>query len=93
MYIRIPLAVGVVYDADGVFKPKTILVNGEKFPIDKVLYKKNFCPKTVPAIAPIEFTILVAGETKKIYFEKDTGKWFSVKKVFKENEGKGYFTQ
>lgn len=93
MYIRIPLAVGVIYSADGVFKPKTISVNGEKFLIDKVLYKKNYCPKSVGAIAPIEFTIIVGGEIKKIYFEKDTGKWFSVKKILKSNEGKSYFTQ
>ena len=91
-YLRIPLAVGVIYSADGIFKPKTILINGEKFKIDRVLYKKNYCPKSVSAIAPIEFTVMVAGEIKKIYFEKDTGKWFSVKRV-KKNEGASYFTQ
>ena len=91
-YQRIPLAVGVIYSADGIFKPKTILINGEKFLIDRVLYKKNYCPKSVGAIAPIEFTVMVAGEIKKIYFEKDTGKWFSVKRVLK-NEAKSYFTQ
>lgn len=93
MYIRIPLAVGVIYSADGIFKPKTISVNGQVFSIDRVLYKKNHCPKSVGAIAPIEFTIVVEGETKKIYFEKDTGKWFSVKKILKNNDGKSYFTQ
>lgn len=91
-YKRIPLAVGVVYSADGNFKPKTISVNGEKFLIDRVLYKKNYCPKSVMAIAPIEFTVIVAGEIKKIYFEQDTGKWFSVKRV-KKNEGQSNFTQ
>lgn len=92
MYVRIPLAVGVIYSADGVFKPKTILVNGEKFTIDRVIYKRNYCPKSVPAIAPVEFTILVEGETKKIYFEPESGKWFSIKRIYK-NEGKSYFTQ
>lgn len=87
MYIRVPLTVGVIYLKNGNFKPKTIFVDGESFSVDKVLYRKNFCPKSVPAIAPIEFTILVEGETKKIYFEQDTGMWFSVKKVLKDNEG------
>ena len=91
-YARIPLAVGVVYTADGNFKPKTIIVNDEKFLIDKVLYKKNYCPKSVGAIAPIEFTVLVSGETKKIYFEKDSGKWFSIKRILKDNERESYFT-
>ena len=90
-YQRIPLAVGVIYSADGIFKPKTISVNGEKFSIERVLYKKNYCPKSVGAIAPIEFTVLVEGETKKIYFEQDTGKWFSVKRV--KNEGTSNFAQ
>ena len=92
-YARIPLAVGVVYSADGNFKPRTISVNGEKFLVDRVLYKKNYCPKSVAAIAPIEFTVLVEGETKKIYFEKDSGKWFSVKKIINDNEGQSNFTQ
>lgn len=92
-YARIPLAVGVVYSADGNFKPRTISVNGEKFLIDRVLYKKCYCPKSVPAIAPIEFTVLVEGETKRIYFEKDSGKWFSVKKIRKNDEEQSYFTQ
>ena len=86
-FIRIPLAVGVIYSSDGNFKPKTISVNGEVFSINRVLYKKNYCPKGVSAIAPIEFTVMVEGETKKIYFEKDSGMWFSVKKVLKGNEG------
>ena len=93
MYIRVPLTVGVIYSKGGDFKPKTIFVDGETFSVDKVLYRKNYCPKSVPAIAPIEFTILVEGETKKIYFEKDTGKWFSIRKILKSNEGKSYFTQ
>lgn len=92
-YVRIPLAVGVIYSSDGNFKPKTISVGGQVFSIDKVLYKKNYCPKSVPAIAPIEFTVMVEGETKKIYFEKDCGKWFSVKRVLKDNEGQSNFTQ
>ncbi len=92
-FIRVPLAVGVIYSSDGNFKPKTISVSGETFSIDKIIDKKNYCPRNVPAIAPIEFTVLVEGEIKKIYFEKDTGKWFSVKKAINDNEGKSYFTQ
>lgn len=93
-YLRIPLAVGVIYSADGTFKPKTISVGGQSYQIDKILYKKNYCPKSVPAIAPVEFTVLVFGKTKKIYFERDTGKWFSVMPVRNgQNEGQSYFTQ
>lgn len=92
-FIRVPLTVGVVYSTNGIFKPKTISLGHERFVIDRVLYKKNYCPKSVPAIAPIEFTVIVEGETKKIYFEKDTDKWFSIKRVYKDNEAKSDFTQ
>lgn len=91
-YIRVPLTVGVVYSTNGIFKPRAIFVGGERFLIDKVISKKNYCPKSVGAIAPIEFTVMVEGERKKIYFEKDTDKWFSVKRAL-ENEGQGDFTQ
>ena len=48
----------------------------------------------MPTIAPVEFTVLVFGQTKKIYFERDTGKWFSVMPVRNgQNEGQSYFTQ
>ena len=88
---RIPLCVGVLYSKDGEIVPKAISLNGERFLIDKIIRKRNYYPRVVPAIAPTEFTVMVAGEEKKIYFEKDTGKWFSVKKL--KNEGQSNFTQ
>lgn len=93
-FIRVPLTVGVVYSTNGIFKPRAIFVGGKRFLIDRVISKKNYCPKSVGAIAPIEFTVMVEGERKKIYFERDTGKWFSVMPVRNgQNEGQSYFTQ
>ena len=91
-YTRKPLSVGVVYRHDGKVFPVVVICDGEKFQIDRILDQKKHAPITVGALAPIEFTVLVSGEEKKTYFEKDTGKWFSVKEA-KENEGPSYFAQ
>ncbi len=80
-FTRMPLSVGVVYRQDGKILPVLIICEGGKFQIDKILDQKKHAPLAVGSIAPIEFTVLVAGETKKIYFEEDTGKWFSVKET------------
>lgn len=80
-FTRTPLSVGVVYRADGKILPVVIIYDDKKFQIDKIIDSKKRAPKAVGSISPIEFTVLVAGETKKIYFEEDTGKWFSVKEA------------
>ena len=78
-FTRTPLSVGVVYRQDGEILPVLIIYGGKKFQVDKILDKRKRAPLTVGSVAPVEYTVLVAGETKKIYFEEDTGKWFSVK--------------
>ena len=80
-FTRTPLSVGVVYRPDGKILPVVIIYGDKKFPIDKILDSKKRAPVTVGSVAPVEYTVLVAGETKKIYFEKDSGKWFSVKET------------
>ena len=80
-YTRKPLSVGVVYRQDGRILPIVVICDGEKFQIDRILDEKKHAPITVGSISPVEFTVLVSGEEKKIYFEEDTGKWFSVKEI------------
>ena len=77
-FMRIPLTVGVIYSKSGEALPRTVIFEGERFVIDKILFSKKKSPLVVPCIAPIEYTVLIDGREKKIYFEKDTGKWFSV---------------
>lgn len=80
-YKRIPLVVDAVFLADGTLRPKKIIINEGVFDIAKIIRTRNFCPRVVSCIAPIEYTIIVEGSEKKIYFEPDSGKWFSVKEV------------
>ncbi len=80
-YIRVPLLIEAQFLTNGSFLPKRIIFEDESFEITKVLRTRKRNPATVPAIAPIEYTVLVEGYEKKIYFERDTNSWFSVKKI------------
>ena len=80
-YKRIPLAIEAVFTVDGTIKPKKIIVGGESFSIDKVKFIKRRCPLVVPCVAPLEYTILVDGNEKRIYFEPHSNMWFSIKEA------------
>ena len=82
-YIRVPLSIEAQFSTDGSVRPKKIVFEEKKFKIDKVLRARRRCPLVVPAIAPIEYMVLVEGQEKQIYFERDTNSWFSVKKIIK----------
>ncbi len=87
-YQRIPLAVDALFTTDGSFQPKKIYYRDTAYEISKVMQIRKYCPKVVSCIAPLEYTVMVDSQEKKIYYEKDTNTWFSVKEVFIENERK-----
>lgn len=80
-YKRIPLTIDALFLADGTIKPRKIIINEGVFSIDKILKVKPFCPRVVPAVAPVEYTVLVEGCEKKLYFEPHSNMWFSVKEA------------
>ena len=80
-YERIPLIVDVVFAKDGTMKPRKIMYNEQIFDIKRIIRVKRYAPKTVPCIAPIEYTVQIENSEKKIYFEKETFMWFSVKEI------------
>ena len=78
-YQRIPLMVDVIFTKEGNMMPKTLIFDEKRFDIRKVVGKRRYCPKEVPCVAPIEYTIMIDNIEKKIYFEPDTFMWFSIK--------------
>ncbi|MBQ4584573.1 MAG: hypothetical protein IJA82_00015 [Clostridia bacterium] len=84
-YIRVPLSIEAQFLTNGSVRPKRIILQEESFEITRVIKTRRKNPLVVPAIAPIEYTVLVEGYEKKIYFERDTNSWFSVKKIAKNN--------
>ena len=85
-YQRIPLSVDALFMTDGSFELKKIYYRDTAYEIIKVKQVRKHCPRVVRCIAPVEYTIVVDSEEKKIYYEKDTNTWFSVKEVYIKNE-------
>ena len=88
-YQRIPLNVDALFLADGTIKPRKIILKEGVFSIERVISHKKYCPLVVPCVSPVEYTVIVEGSEKKIYYEPHSNMWFSVKKYEKQS----YFTQ
>ncbi len=82
---RIPIEVRVRMRADGSVVPEDVIVLGIGYHITSVLKKCAVRPPGISCINAIEYTVMVEGQRKKIYYEKLSGKWFSVK------EKKGFY--
>ncbi len=80
-YRRMPLAVEVLFTPEGRIKPLRLRFGTAYYDVDKILAVQNYTPTEVPCIAPVEYTLQIAGIHKKIYFEKETLSWFSVKEI------------
>ena len=87
-YLRIPLVIDARFMTDGTFVPHKLFYNGVAFEITKVLRKRRYCPTVVSCIAPVEYTVMIEGAERRIYYEADTNTWFSVKEVYIDDDRK-----
>lgn len=78
-FIRVNLEVDARFLKNGKMHPRRIIYKDRAFKITKVLDTRSYCPRVVPCVAPIEYSVLVEGVEKKIYFEAYTNSWFSIK--------------
>jgi len=78
-YERLSLEVEAVFLTNGDIRPKALFCNGLKFDINKIVGIRTYTPRQVACFLPIQYTILVAGKCKEIYFEAKSNTWFSVK--------------
>ena len=81
-YVRMPLTVDALFLTDGAVKPRCIYFGGESFEISRIVGTRRYCPRVVSCIAPIEYTVIIDRQEKKIYYEADTNTWFSVKELY-----------
>lgn len=79
VYTRIPLTIDATFSTDGKLRPRRLFFEGRYFEIDRILSVRRFKPPQVAAIAPIEYTVVIDGVEKCIYYEPSSGTWFSVK--------------
>ncbi len=78
-YERIPLSVYIMVNCDGSFKPLKIIFSDKTYDITKIIRKMKLTPPGVGCVAPIEYTVVIEGKEKQIYYEPSTNKWFPVK--------------
>lgn len=81
-YKRIPLTVDALFLPDGTLKPQKLIYNETVFEITRIFGTRRHCPRVVRSIAPIEYSVIIDGIEKQIYYEEDTNTWFSVKEVY-----------
>ena len=67
---------------DGKLKPFNLIYKDRGFDITRVIRVRRHCPQEVGCVAPLEYTVIVDGVERKIYFEPDSNTWFSVKEVY-----------
>lgn len=76
---RIPISVEVVFDDKGGLIPKKLFYKGKTYEIDKLVGVRAYCPVGIACVSPTEYITIIDGFKRKIYFEQNTNKWFSVK--------------
>ena len=81
-YKRIPLTVDALFLPDGSLKPQKLIYNETVFEIARIVSVRPRCPRVVRCIAPVEYTVIIDGIEKQIYYEEDSNTWFSVKEVY-----------
>lgn len=84
-YKRINLDVDVKFKADGTLIPQKITYKDRHYPVSRVLGQRPFIPKEVKCKEPIEYTTIIDGKEKKLYYEYSTNAWFSIKRYLYAN--------
>lgn len=89
-YRKIPLSVEAVFAADGKLTPKKLYFGGEVFAIERIIGCHKHRPTGISCIAPLAFETVICGQYKTIYYESESGTWFSVRE---DTHGARDFTQ
>ena len=69
-------------DADGAMKPVEIeWINGNRYPISKILEKRDASPCHIGSGITVRYRILVYGKERGLYHEKFANRWFLEKLI------------
>ncbi len=80
-YKRIPLSVYVIVNNDGSFRPVKIIYASKTYDITRIKRKMKITPPGIGCVAPVEYTVIIEGKERQIYYEPSTNLWFSVKEA------------
>ena len=79
-YMRINLDVDVKFKSDGSLLPQRVSYKARQYTVSRILGQRPYIPKEVKCQDPIEFTTVINGREKKLYYEYSTNTWFSIKR-------------
>ena len=79
-YKRINLDVDVRFKSDGTLIPRQVTYKARHYAVSRVLGQRPFIPREVRCKEPIEYTTIIDGKEKKLYYEYSTNTWFSIKR-------------
>lgn len=82
--IRQNLSVEARFSEDGRMTPLRILAGDRVFAVDRISGCRKRAPEGVASVAPVEYTVIVEGILKQLYYEPDSNVWFSVRTSFSE---------
>ena len=76
---RINLDVDATFSSRGTLIPRKVLYDKRHYPVSRVVGQRPFSPEGITCADPIEYTTIIRGKKKKLYYEPSTSTWFSVK--------------
>ncbi len=80
-YIKVYLPIVAEFTSRGGIRPKKLIWNiNEEFEIERVKAIER-APCKSGGILPIRYTVIIDGQEKYLYFEKDKERWFVEKLV------------
>lgn len=75
-YQKVYVSVTAEFLVSGGMRPKTILwKDGRKFQIDKIKFIER-APCKSGGVLPVRYTVIIGGEQKYLYFERDKEQFF-----------------
>ena len=80
-FVRMPIGIEALFLPDGSFVPKKLIYRGRVFDIVRVEKVRKYSPWQVRAVATTEYTVIIDGAERQIYYESDSNKWFSIKEM------------
>ena len=83
--VRQNLSVEARFAADGQIRPLRILADDRVFTVDRVAGCRRRAPDGVASVAPMEYTVIVEGVLKRLYYEPESRIWFSVRTVYAQD--------
>ena len=84
-YQRINLDVDVRFKSDGALIPQRVTYKARQYPVSRIVGQRPFIPREVKCTEPLEYTAIIRGREKKLYYEYSTNTWFSIKQYIRAN--------